>query len=47
VREVSLVVQRDFVKERLVRALKEEILNSIPEKIRKNKDTHVVPLQAP
>jgi LysR family hydrogen peroxide-inducible transcriptional activator len=47
VREVSLVVQRDFVKERLVRALKEEILNSIPEKIRKNKDTHVVPLQTP
>ncbi|HVY73277.1 MAG TPA: hydrogen peroxide-inducible genes activator [Puia sp.] len=43
-REVSLVVQRDFVKERLVRALKEEILDAIPEKIRKNKDTHVVPL---
>jgi LysR family hydrogen peroxide-inducible transcriptional activator len=44
VREVSLVVQRDFVKERLVHILKEEILNCIPDKIKRNKDTHVVPL---
>jgi LysR family hydrogen peroxide-inducible transcriptional activator len=44
VREVSLVLQRDFVKERLVRALKEEILACIPDKIRRNKDHHVVPL---
>jgi LysR family hydrogen peroxide-inducible transcriptional activator len=43
-REVSLVVQRDFVKERLVRILKEEILGCIPAKIKRNKDTHVVPL---
>jgi LysR family hydrogen peroxide-inducible transcriptional activator len=43
-REVSLAVTRDFVKERLVRILKEEILTSIPDKIKKNKDTHVVPL---
>jgi LysR family hydrogen peroxide-inducible transcriptional activator len=44
VREVSLVLQRDFVKERLVHILKEEILASIPDKIKRNKDTHVVPL---
>ncbi len=43
-REVSLVVKRDFVKERLVQILKEEILNSIPEKIKKNKETYIVPL---
>jgi LysR family hydrogen peroxide-inducible transcriptional activator len=43
-REVSLVVQRDFVKERLVEILKKEILHCIPDKIKKNKDTHVVPL---
>lgn len=43
-REVSLVVTRDFVKERLVRILKEEILTCIPDKIKRNKDTHVVPL---
>ncbi len=43
-REVSMVVSRDFVKERLVRILKEEIMNSIPEKIRKNKEAYIVPL---
>jgi LysR family hydrogen peroxide-inducible transcriptional activator len=43
-REVSLVVSRDFVKESLVRVLQEEILNSIPEKIRKNKEAYIVPL---
>jgi LysR family hydrogen peroxide-inducible transcriptional activator len=43
-REVSLVVQRDFVKERLVGILKEEILDCIPDKIKRNKDSHVVPL---
>ncbi len=44
VREVSLVMQRDVVKERLVQALKVEILASIPDKIRKNKESHVLPL---
>ena len=43
-REVSLIVNRDFVKERLVRILKVEIMNSVPEKIRKNKETYIVPL---
>jgi LysR family hydrogen peroxide-inducible transcriptional activator len=43
-REVSIVVRRDFVKERLVRTLKEEIMNSIPDKIKKNKEAYIVPL---
>jgi LysR family transcriptional regulator, hydrogen peroxide-inducible genes activator len=43
-REVSMVVTRDFVKERLVKILKQEILKCIPEKIRKNKEAYIVPL---
>jgi LysR family hydrogen peroxide-inducible transcriptional activator len=43
-REVSLVVHRDFVKQRLVEALREEIIQSIPEKVRQNKNLHVVPI---
>ncbi|MCC7380098.1 MAG: LysR family transcriptional regulator [Chitinophagaceae bacterium] len=43
-REVSLVVHRDFVKKRLIDALKKEINASIPEKIRANKSAVVVPL---
>src|SRR5450432_721464 len=43
-REVSLVVRRDFVKERLVKALKQEIMAWIPEKVRKNKEAYIVPL---
>ncbi len=43
-REVSMVVRRDFVKERLVHILKEEIMNSIPDKVKKNKETYIVPL---
>jgi LysR family transcriptional regulator, hydrogen peroxide-inducible genes activator len=43
-REVSMVVTRDFVKERLVKILKQEILNCIPEKIKKNKQSYIVPL---
>jgi LysR family hydrogen peroxide-inducible transcriptional activator len=43
-REVSLVVHRDFVKQRLVQALHQEILRSIPEKIRQNKNQNVVPI---
>lgn len=41
-REVSLVVHRNFVKKRLVDMLREEILNTIPEKIRRNKSPNVV-----
>ncbi len=44
VREVSLVVHRDFVKQRLVQALKLEIINAIPEKVRNNKNHYVVPI---
>jgi LysR family hydrogen peroxide-inducible transcriptional activator len=43
-REVSLVVHRDFVKQRLVQALKQEIIRSVPEKVRLNKNLNVVPI---
>lgn len=43
-REVSMVLRRDFVKERLVRLLKDEIMKSIPDKIKKNKEAYIVPL---
>jgi LysR family transcriptional regulator, hydrogen peroxide-inducible genes activator len=43
-REVSLVVHRDFMKKRLVEILKAEIITAVPDKIRKNKATHVVPI---
>lgn len=42
VREVSVIVQRDFVKKRLIDALKQEIINSIPGKIKKNKPANVI-----
>jgi len=43
-REVSIVVHRDFVKKRLIEALKEEIIAAIPDKIKLNKDQYVVPI---
>ncbi|WP_276501167.1 hydrogen peroxide-inducible genes activator [Terrimonas pollutisoli] len=43
-REVSLVVHRDFVKKRLVEILKSEIINAVPDKIKKNKAVHVLPI---
>lgn len=43
-REVSLITHRDFVKERLVQALHQEILRSVPDKIRQNKNLNVVPI---
>ena len=43
-REVSLIVHRDFVKQRLMQVLKQEIINTIPEKIKKNKNQRVVPI---
>ncbi|MBC7949481.1 MAG: LysR family transcriptional regulator [Chitinophagaceae bacterium] len=43
-REVSLVVHRDFVKQRLISILKEEIIAAVPEKIRKNKNSLVLPV---
>lgn len=44
-REVSLVVHRDFVKRRLVEALRDEIIASLPPKIRKNRNGLVLPVQ--
>lgn len=43
-REVSLVVHRDFVKKKLVEIFRQEIIGSIPEKIKKNKGSMVVPI---
>lgn len=43
-REVSLVVHRDFVKKVLVEILKKEIIAAVPDKIRKNKAVHVLPI---
>jgi LysR family hydrogen peroxide-inducible transcriptional activator len=43
-REVSLVVHRDFVKQRLVQALRQAILLCTPEKIRNNKNLNVIPI---
>lgn len=42
-REVSLVVHRDFVKKKLVEIFKKEIIASIPEKIKKNRG-EVIPV---
>lgn len=42
VREVSIVVQRDFVKKRLIDALRESVLLAVPEKIRKNKSANIL-----
>ncbi|HWI92303.1 MAG TPA: LysR substrate-binding domain-containing protein [Flavisolibacter sp.] len=44
-REVSMVVHRHFVKKRLIEVLKQEILKVIPEKIKKNKKTVVIPIE--
>lgn len=43
-REVSVVVHRNFVKKRLIDVLRQEILKTVPEKIRKNKTQNVVPV---
>ena len=41
-REVSMVVHRDFVKKRLIDVLKNEIMDSVPDKIRLNKSKNVI-----
>lgn len=43
-REVSIVVHRDFVKKRLIEILQKEIMASIPEKVHLNKSKYVVPV---
>lgn len=44
-REVSLVVHRDLVKKRLIDMLREEILATVPEKLRKNRSGNVIAVQ--
>lgn len=46
VREVSLVTHRDYVKKRLIEVVKEEILLALPDKVRRNENTRLVPIQA-
>lgn len=43
-REVSLVVHRDFAKKKLVEIFRVEIVNSLPDKVKKNKGTMVLPV---
>lgn len=45
-REVSLVVHRNLVKQRLIRVLKQQILDTVPEKVRKNKTPNIVPVSS-
>lgn len=42
VREVSLVVHRDFIKEKLVKALQAEILAAVPEKLKKAPSQNII-----
>jgi LysR family hydrogen peroxide-inducible transcriptional activator len=42
VREVSLVTHRDYVKKRLIAVLKEEILQALPQKVRRNENVRVL-----
>jgi LysR family hydrogen peroxide-inducible transcriptional activator len=43
-REVSMIVHRDFVKKRLIEVLKAEIMAAVPDKIKSNKNANVVPV---
>lgn len=43
-REVSIITHRDHVKKNLIEILKKEIINSLPEKVLKNKSTMIVPI---
>jgi LysR family hydrogen peroxide-inducible transcriptional activator len=43
-REVSIITHRDHVKKNLIEILKKEIINSVPDKILKNKPAMVVPI---
>ncbi|MFT4202518.1 MAG: hydrogen peroxide-inducible genes activator [Chitinophagaceae bacterium] len=44
VREVSIVTHRDFVKKKLVSALKKVLLDTLPESLKKNENHPVVPV---
>jgi LysR family transcriptional regulator, hydrogen peroxide-inducible genes activator len=43
-REISMVVHRDFLKKRLVDALKQEIINAVPDKVKANRSNNIVPV---
>jgi len=43
-RQVSLVVHRDYVKKRLVDLLRETITKALPEKVKHNKSTNTIPV---
>lgn len=43
-REVSIVVHRNFVKKRLIDILKEEIMAGIPDKVKLNKSKYILPV---
>jgi len=43
-REVSIVTHRDFLKKRMIDALKREIIDAIPNKITKNKSPNIIPV---
>lgn len=43
-REVSIVVHRDFVKKRLIDILKDEIMAGIPDKVKLNKSKYILPV---
>ena len=45
VREVSIATHRNYVKRRLVQALKKEILAAVPDKVKKNQKKKVVPIE--
>lgn len=44
-REVSIVIHRDFLKKRMIDVLENEIIDAIPEKISRNKSTNVIPVE--
>lgn len=43
-REVSIVIHRDFLKKRMIEALKKEITEALPEKISTNKSPNIIPV---
>jgi LysR family hydrogen peroxide-inducible transcriptional activator len=43
-REVSIVVHRDYIKKKLIMILSEEIRSCLPPKIRNNKNNYIVPV---
>jgi LysR family hydrogen peroxide-inducible transcriptional activator len=45
VREVSLITHRYFAKRKLISELKKSIMESLPDKLKKNNKTALVPIQ--